>query len=104
MTDGVPMDPMKELENSVSEIMEEFFYVVAATGRAEKFIEAMKKRAEIATRSVLHLAPEFRDMAMGQISICYELADGAKSALAAKSSLATEEEANRIRMEVSAMK
>lgn len=106
MMDDVHMavDPVKELEDSIRKIMDEFYYVVAATGRAEKFIEAMKKRGEIASRMFVRTPPEYRDMAAGQISICYELADGVKAALDAKASFATEEEANRIRKEVAAMK
>ncbi len=99
-----PKDPIRELENSIGEVMEEFYYVVAATGRAQQFIDAMKKRAEIAARTFVRTPAEYRDMAAGQISICYELADGAKSALDAKASFATDAEANRIRKEVSAMK
>ena len=102
--DEQPKDQIKELEKSVQEIMTEFFYVVAATGRAPQFIDAMKKRAEIASRVFVRTPPEYRDMAAGQISICYELADGVKAALDAKSSFATDEEANRIRKEVAAMK
>ena len=73
-------------------------------GRAEQFIDLMKKRAEIAARVFVRTPPEYRDMAAGQISICYEMADGVKAALAAKPSFATEEEADRIRKEVAAMK
>lgn len=97
-------DPMVELEESVKDIMSEFYYVVAATGRAEAFIEAMKKRAEMASRMFIRTPPELRDMEAGQISICYELADGAKAALVAKGSYATDVEANRIRKEVAAMR
>ena len=99
-----PKDPIRELENSIGEVMEEFYYVVAATGRAQQFIDAMKKRAEIAARTFVRTPAEYRDMAAGQISICYELADGAKSALDAKVSFATDAEANRIRKEVADMK
>ena len=99
-----PKDPIRELENSMGEVMEEFYYVVAATGRAQQFIDAMKKRAEIAARTFVRTPAEYRDMAAGQISICYELADGAKSALDAKASFATDAEANRIRKEVADMK
>ncbi len=99
-----PKDPIRELENSIGEVMEEFYYVVAATGRAQQFIDAMKKRAEIAARTFVRTPAEYRDMAAGQISICYELADGAKSALDAKASFATDAEANRIRKEVADMK
>ena len=99
-----PKDPIRELENSIGEAMEEFYYVVAATGRAQQFIDAMKKRAEIAARTFVRTPAEYRDMAAGQISICYELADGAKSALDAKASFATDAEANRIRKEVADMK
>ena len=99
-----PKDPIRELENSIGEVMEEFYYVVAATGHAQQFIDAMKKRAEIAARTFVRTPAEYRDMAAGQISICYELADGAKSALDAKASFATDAEANRIRKEVADMK
>ena len=104
MMEETPRDPIRELENSVNAIMDEFCYVVAATGRAEQFIDAMKKRAEIAARTFIRTPAEYRDMAAGQISICYELADRAKSALDAKASFATDAEANRIRKEVAAMK
>ena len=104
MMEETPRDPIRELENSVNSIMDEFCYVVAATGRAEQFIDAMKKRAEIAARTFIRTPAEYRDMAAGQISICYELADRAKSALDAKASLATDAEVNRIRKEVAAMK
>ena len=104
MTMDAPKDPIRELENSIGEVMEEFYYVVAATGRAQQFIDAMKKRAEIAARTFVRTPAEYRDMAAGQISICYELADGAKSALDAKASFATDAEANRIRKEVADMK
>ena len=63
-----------------------------------------KDAAELAARTFVRTPAEYRDMAAGQISICYELADGAKSALDAKASFATDAEANRIRKEVSAMK
>ena len=97
-------DPIRELEVSIGEIMEEVYYIIAATGRAKEFIEAMKKRAELAARTFVRTPAEYRDMAAGQISICYELADGAKSALDAKASFATDAEANRIRKEVADMK
>lgn len=102
--DEVMRNPIGELEESLGELMQEFYYVLAATGRAQEFIDAMKKRAEIAARTFVRTPSEFRDMAAGQISICYELADGAKAALDAKSSFATEEEVTKIRQEISAMK
>lgn len=97
-------DPVLELEKDVSETLDEFFHVLVATGRASDFVSAMKGRAEIAVRMLPRLPVENRGMATGQISICYELADRAKAALAASSPLATEDEANRIRKEVAAMK
>ena len=62
-----------------------------------EFIAAMQKRAELTTRQLPSLPVANRDMATGQISICYELADGAKSALDAAISEAKEREADRIR-------
>lgn len=104
MNAGEPMNPIAELEAAVNDDMSEFCYIVAATGRAEAFIEAMKRRAEITARMFVHQPPELRDMAAGQISICYELADRAKSALDARASQATDAEADRIRKEVAAMR
>ena len=77
---------------------------MASRKAVREFIELMKKRAELTARKFPFTPSENRDVAMGQISICYELADRAKSALDAKASFATDAEANRIRKEVAAMK
>ena len=94
---------LRQIENEMRELMEEFYYVLVATGRAPHFIEIMKKRAELTARKVPFTPSENRDVAMGQISICYELADGAKTALGAANPDDKEAEAQRIRKEVAAM-
>ena len=63
----------------------------------------MKKRAELTARKFPFTPSENRDVAMGQISICYEMVDGAKSALDAANPDDKEAEARRIRKEVAAM-
>ena len=94
---------LRQLENEMRALMEEFYYVLVATGSAPHFIEIMKKRAELTARKFPFTPSENRDVAMGQISICYELADGARAALGAANPDDKEAEAQRIRKEVAAM-
>ena len=94
---------LRQIENEMRELMEEFYYVLVATGRAPHFIEIMRKRAELTARKFPFTPSENRDVAMGQISICYELADGARAALGAANPDDKEAEAQRIRKEVAAM-
>ena len=94
---------LRQIENEMRALMEEFYYVLVATGRAPHFIEIMKKRAELTARKFPFTPSENRDVAMGQISICYELADGARAALGAANPDDKEAEAQRIRKEVAAM-
>ena len=94
---------LRQIENEMRELMEEFYYVLVATGRAPHFIEIMKKRAELTARKFPFTPSENRDVVMGQISICYELADGARAALGAANPDDKEAEAQRIRKEVAAM-
>ena len=94
---------LRQIENEMRELKEEFYYVLVATGRAPHFIEIMRKRAELTARKFPFTPSENRDVAMGQISICYELADGARAALGAANPDDKEAEAQRIRKEVAAM-
>ena len=59
--------------------------------------------AELTARKFPFTSSENRDVAMGQISICYEMVDGAKAALGAANPDDKEAEARRIRKEVAAM-
>ena len=67
---------LRQLENEMRELMEEFYYVLVATGRAPHFIEIMRKRAELTARKFPFTPSENRDVAMGQISITGWLIDG----------------------------
>ena len=97
-------EALRRLDNEIRELMQEFYYVLVAMGRAPQFIALMKKRAELTARKFPFTSPENRDVAMGQISICYEMVDGAKSALDAANPDDKEAEALKIRREVAAMK
>ena len=94
---------LRQLEEEMRELMEEFYYVLVATGRAPQFIALMKKRAELTARKFPFTPSENRDVAMGQISICYEIVDGAKAALGAANPDDKEAEARRIRKAVASM-
>lgn len=89
--------PENMIADEIGEIMAEVYRTLIENDKAYEFIAAMKKRAELTTRQLPSLPVANRDMATGQISICYELADGAKAALEAAISEAKEREANRIR-------
>ena len=89
--------PENSVAEEVREIMMEVYRTLIECDKAYEFIAAMQKRAELTTRQLPSLPTANRDMATGQISICYELADGAKSALDAAISEAKERAANKIR-------
>lgn len=91
-----------QVEKEIRECMTEVFDSLIKVDKAHEFIYAMQKRAELTTRAYASTPVENRDMAMGQISICYELADGAKAALEVAISEAKEREAAKIRKEVPA--
>ncbi len=95
-------NPAESVEKDVCETLGEVFRALIECDRAQEFIYAMQRRAEAVTRSFATTPPDNRDMAMGQISICYELADGAKAALDAAISEAKERAADRIRKEAEA--
>lgn len=90
------------IESEIQELMTEVFDSLIKVDKGYEFLYAMQKRAELTTRAYASTPVENRDVAMGQISICYELADGMKSALDAAISEAKEKEANRIRKEAPA--
>ena len=92
-----PNPPESTLAEEIGEIMAEVYGTLVENDKAYEFIAAMQKRAELTTRQLPSLPVANRDMATGQISICYELADGAKAALDAAISEAKEREADRIR-------
>ena len=89
--------PENSVAEEVREIMMEVYRTLIECDKADEFIAAMQKRAELTTRQLPSLPTANRDMATGQISICYELADGAKAALDAAISEAKERAANKIR-------
>lgn len=93
-----------DISRRLKEVSDEVFQILQITGHAKKFAEMMRLRAELTARSYAMTPKENREMAMGQISICYELADGATSALSAPGSYATDAEVERIRKEVADMK
>lgn len=97
MTNTSEKHPEQSLMEEISEIMAEVYRSLIENDRAYEFIAAMQKRAELTTRQLPSLPTANRDMATGQISICYELADGAKTALDAAISEAKERAANKIR-------
>ena len=89
--------PETALSGEIAEIMAQVYRALIECERAYEFIAAMQKRAELTTRTLPATPVANRDMAVGQISICYELADGAKSALDAAISEAKERAANGTR-------
>ena len=89
--------PENTVAEEVREIMMEVYRTLIECDKAYEFIAAMQKRAELTTRQLPSLPTANRDMATGQISICYELADGAKAALDAAISEAKERAANTTR-------
>lgn len=97
MTNTSEKHPEQLLVEEIGEIMAEVYRTLIECDKAYEFIAAMKKRAELTTRQLPSLPTANRDMATGQISICYELADGAKAALDAAISEAKERAANKIR-------
>jgi len=90
------------LAGEIQEIMGTVFRGLIECDKAYEFVAAMRKRAELVTRNFPQIPVANRDMAMGQISICYELADGAKAALEAAISEAKEKAAARTRKEAAA--
>ena len=89
--------PEAALSGEIGEIMAEVYRALIECDRAYEFIAAMQKRAELTTRTLPATPVANRDKAFGQISICYELADGAKSALDAAIAEAKERAADRTR-------
>lgn len=96
------MNAQADIEREIRECMAEVFDSLIKVDKAHEFIYAMTKRAELTTRNYASTPVENRDMAMGQISICYELVDGAKAALEAALSEAKEREAQKTRKEATA--
>ena len=91
------MTPENALADNIKEIMGEIYKTLIECDKAYEFIAAMQKRAELTTRQLPSIPVANRDMAVGQISICYELSDGAKAALEAALSEAKEREAAKTR-------
>lgn len=71
--------------NEYADLMTEgVFRVLADHGVAGKFVEALRLRAESIIRNLPATPVENRPMAEGQAIFCYELVDGAESAVKAK--------------------
>ena len=96
------MNEQSDIEREIRECMAEVFDSLIKVDKAHEFIYAMMKRAELTSRTYASTPVENRDMAMGQISMCYELVDGAKAALEAARAEAKERAAQKTRKEAAA--